>query len=252
MERKAGIIAGTGFYDFPGLFEKEERTVETPHGTVEVMSGKIGPWRVFFVPRHRKDHSVPPHMVNFRANMYVFKDLGAEFVIGVNSVGSLKKEIIPGTLVIPHDFISLFRVDTYFDTEVVHAVPSLDAGLRKRLVEKGRELGLPIRDEGVYFQTLGPRLETRAEVKMIKNFADVVGMNMGSEAALASELGIPFANISSVDNYAHGIGNEKLSFEEIVRRAKENHQNTILLIKKLLTEWEEEPGPAGGEKKVIR
>jgi 5'-methylthioadenosine phosphorylase len=212
-----GVIGGSALGDSFALEEEQAKFLVTPHGAPSdpPRIGSHGGATVIFLPRHGKDHRIPPHKLNHRANLWALRELGATQVIGTSSTGSLKKTIHPGTFVVPHDFIGFWSIPTYFDDKVVHATPSLDEGLRSALVAAAKEANATVRDRGVYVQTTGPRLETRAEVAFFTKIGDVVGMTMASEATLASELGIPYAALCTVDNFAHGIVDEPLRFERI-------------------------------------
>jgi 5'-methylthioadenosine phosphorylase len=230
-----GIIAGTSLFQINFLGGTKEEggvkklKVETKYGIVDVQVQL--PFRlatttehnieaeVVFIPRHGKKSNIPPHKVNHHANMMAFKELGVEKVISVTSVGSLKQDIKPKSLIVPHDYIGMWNIPTFYDDKIVHVTPSLDKELRKSIVEVAKSMRIDIIPTGIYFQTTGPRLETKAEIKMMKDYADVVGMNMASEATLAAELGLRYANISTVDNYAHGVTEAELSYKKIVAEA---------------------------------
>jgi len=227
------IIAGSNFH----LRWKEtgRGKIKTPFGPVEeIRWGELGEIRCFFLPRHGPDGKVPPHRINHRAHLFALKDLGVKAIIGVNSTGSLRKDLPPGKIVIPHDFLSPWSILSFFDGEAFHVTPSLDEGLREKLIEAAEKARVDFAREGVYVQTLGPRLETKAEIAMLKTFGHVVGMTMAHEATLACEIGVPYASICSVDNYAHGLLPEPLSQEEIARRARENAEK----INRILEEFE--------------
>ena len=132
----------------------------------------------------------------------------------------------------PDDFIGFWDIPTYYDDKVVHATPSLDDGLRTVLVAAAKDAKATVRAEGVYVQTTGPRLETRAEVAHFKTFGDIVGMTMASEATLASELGIPYAALCTVDNFAHGIVDEPLTFDRIRETQRKNADLTRAIVAK--------------------
>jgi len=226
-----GIIGGTNFLAKSPFEHAEEREIETKYGVVPVFLFKFNRKEVAFIQRHGKYQNIPPHRVNHHANIAALKQLGVEKVIGVTSVGSLKIEIKPGCIIIPHDFISLCNIPTYYDNELVHITPKLDEELRQEIIRVARDLGINVVEQGIYFQTQGPRLETKAEIAMIRQFADVVGMNMASEATLACELHLKYANISTVDNYAHGIVGTELKYEDIVRAASQREDLPKLLLR---------------------
>jgi purine nucleoside phosphorylase len=155
-----GIIGGSGF-SRSGVFDAPEgKKVDTPHGppSSPVEAGK----RVAFLARHGTDHQIPPHRINHRANLWALKEAGASAVVGSCSVGSLQAEIAPGNLVVPDDYVSFWDVPAYYDDQVQHITPSLDPDLREQLVQAAKAQGVPVRDGGVYVQTRGPRLETKA------------------------------------------------------------------------------------------
>ena len=143
------------------------------------------------------------------------KEAGADRILATSSVGSLKVPIRPGTFVVPHDFVAFWNIPTYFDEEVKHVTPSIDEGLRKVLLAAARPVKARAAPKGVYVQATGPRLETKAEIAFFKTLGDVVGMTVASEATLASELGIRYAALCSVDNYAHGLTAKPVTFREI-------------------------------------
>ncbi|MHC1611077.1 MAG: MTAP family purine nucleoside phosphorylase [Candidatus Methanospirareceae archaeon] len=230
---RLGIIGGTSLFDTKLLGDAKGREVKTRYGTVYLLVTTLHSRDIVFIPRHGRERNIPPHRINYKANMRAFKDLGVEEIIGVTSVGSLKRGIRPQSLIVPHDYISLCTIPTYYDDELVHVTPGLDESLRRRILEAGRALSVKIIDRGVYFQTTGPRLETKAEINLIKDYADVVGMNMASEATLATELGLRYANISTVDNYAHGIVAEELEYKDIVAgasRSRESLEKVLLRV----------------------
>ncbi|MDK2795865.1 MAG: 5-methylthioadenosine phosphorylase [Archaeoglobaceae archaeon] len=230
-----GIIGGTLLLEKDFLEEKREIEVSTPFGVAEVELGYWKGAKIALIQRHGKRKNRPPHMINHPANFYAFKSLGVDKVIGLGSAGCLREDIQIPALIIPHDYIDLFSTATVFNDSLVYITPGFDEELRKVLIETAKEFSpLPVIERGVYFQTRGPRLETKAEIAMIKNFADCVGMTAGSEATVAKELGIRYAVICSMDNYAHGIKGEKVDYEDIVRRARENAMICLEVVQKAI------------------
>jgi 5'-methylthioadenosine phosphorylase len=227
-----GIIAG-GSFSPEGMEVGEKKTIETPFGepSHHFAIGKD----VVFLPRHGPD-GIPPHRINHRANIYALKKIGVTEVIGVNSVGSLRKDLSPGSIVIPHDYLSLWEILTFYEDEAVHITPVLDTGLRERLIRAATGSGVKVVKEGIYIQTIGPRLETKAEVAMLQGFGDVVGMTMAHEATLSQEIGVAYASICSVDNYCHGISDTPLTADEIIRGARENAATIDTVVTKLMEE----------------
>jgi len=207
----------------------QAKTLATPYGKINYF--QRGNW--IFIPRHGIKENIPPHKINYWANILGLKKLGAKQIFSFNSVGSLKKYIKPGELLIPSDFIDP-NPPTFYEKKVKFITPELSQKLRKKLIAVLRRLKLKFRDGGVYFQTKGPRLETKAEIRMIKNFADVVGMTMPKEATLAKELDLEYISLCSVDNYAHGIGKRSLSAEEIKKGQLKTREKFEKIIKEIL------------------
>jgi len=194
----------------------------------------VGGADVAFLARHGTRHTIPPHRINHRANLWGLKELGASRILGTSSVGSLRKDLRPGTFAVPHDYLCLWDLPTFHDEVVVHTTPSLDPGIRRSVVATLRRRKVPVRARAVYAQTRGPRLETKAEIRLLRDYADVVGMTMASEATLAAELGLGYASLCTVDNYAHGITDRPLTYEAIVKTQKENARMLASLMVPLL------------------
>jgi 5'-methylthioadenosine phosphorylase len=216
-----GIIAGTIFLHGGGLFSGGvEELIETPYGGADVFHFP----GASFIPRHGHDSErhIFPHEINNRANLYALRSLGVREVISINSTGSLKRKLAPGTLVVPDDFILLSEPPTTISGRARHITPSLDEDVRRCLIETARIAGVEVATTGTYWQATGPRLETRAEIRMMSRFADIVGMTMAGEAVTAQELGLKYAGLCSVDNYAHGLVDKPLTMEEIVTHANES------------------------------
>lgn len=226
------IIGGTGLKSNFGEFKEKE--IATKYGKAFVFLGKD----VVFIQRHytKEKKEIPPHRINHRANIFALKKLKVDFIISTSSVGSLKKKIKPKSILIPDDYINFWNIPTFFDEERVHITPCLDESLREKIIEIAKKLKIPVIKKGVYFQTSGPRLETKAEISLIKNFADVVGMTMGSEATLANELNLKYASICQVDNYAHGIVARELDFRKVMKDAEKTRERLIKLLKGVIEE----------------
>jgi 5'-methylthioadenosine phosphorylase len=227
-----GIIGGSALGDTFELEEEQARFLVTPHGAPSdpPRVGRHQGLAVAFLPRHGKDHGIPPHKLNHRANLWALKEVGVTHVLGTSSTGSLKKTIRPGTFVVPDDFVAFWHIPTYHDDRVVHSTPSLDEDLRTALVAGAKDAKATVKGDGVYVQTTGPRLETRAEIAFFKTIGDVVGMTMASEATLASEIGLPYAALCTVDNFAHGLVDEPLSFERIRETQQANAALTRTIV----------------------
>jgi 5'-methylthioadenosine phosphorylase len=227
-----GLIAGTGFYDVDFLGKANEEVVNTKYGEAHAVMGS----GFMLISRHGKDHSIPPHMINHKANISAFKEKGVDEVIGITSVGSLRKSMVIGSIIVPHDFMQLAGVQTFFDSAIVHVTPSIDGGVRRKLLLAAANLNIKVVSKGVYFQAIGPRLETKSEINLMKDYADIVGMTMATEATLSNELGIRYAAISTVDNYANGVTKEVLDFKKIIESMKGKKNNVKKIIKKVVEE----------------
>lgn len=168
-----------------------------------------------FLPRHGMEHYIPPHEIDHAANLRALASVGCDRVLAMGSVGSLRRERGVGTFICPDDFISLQAAITTFDDERGHRVVGFDEGWRRHLVARWREwTDVELQVGGVYWQSVGPRLETQAEVRLIAEHADVVGMTIASEAVIASELHMRYAAVCMVDNLANGI-DRHLSMERL-------------------------------------
>jgi len=206
--------------------------VDTPYGKVYMMLLE----KISFVPRHGIDRNIPPHKVNHKANLAAFKEKAIDRIIAVNSAGSLNYEIAPPAIMIPHDYIGLWDIATIYDDKIKHVVPGLSEELRQDILSYAEIYELGAIDTGIYIQTTGPRLETRAEVRMLGKFADIVGMTLANEATIACELGLRYASICSIDNYANGITGEPLTNEMILENAKVNGDIIAEFLLKLVEE----------------
>jgi 5'-methylthioadenosine phosphorylase len=213
-----GVIGGSNVYKTPLLNNAVKKTLETPYGKAEVYVKDS----LAFIPRHGSSRTTPPHRINHRANVSALRSLGAKKIIGLCMTGSLNKKIRPPAIAIPDDYISPWNIPTFYDDRIIHITPKLDEGLRRLITETARENRIKTINGGVYVQTTGPRLETKAEVRMLKNHGDIVGMTMASEATLAQELNISYAAICSVDNYAHGLSKRPLDFKKVLEESRKN------------------------------
>lgn len=224
-----GIIGGTSLMG-SSLFEGwTERNTDTPYGPVKIASAE----NIVFIQRHG-DPPMPPHRINHRANIWALKILGVRRIISVNSVGSLKARLKPGALVIPDDFMSPWQIATFFDDQMRFIVPAMDENLISYLSDACREAGITVESGGVYIQTIGPRLETKAEIRILKGFGDVIGMTMASEATLSMECEIPYTSLCSIDNYCNGIARTPLTMEQIEENVLRNRIKIEKVIQTLI------------------
>lgn len=201
---KVGIIGGTGLYDWG---ESEELIINTPYGDISVFHKSHLHTDLFFLPRHNKDHKIPPHNVNYRGNISALENCGIAYIISLCTVGSMKKNIKPGNFVIPYDFIDFTRrKTTFFDTRVVHVDMSVPfcPRLQKTIQDVLKKSG-ELFHSGIYIATEGPRLETPSEIAMFSRFGDIVGMTLVPEVILAREKGLCYASLCLVSNMCAGL-----------------------------------------------
>lgn len=227
-----GIIGGTVFFK-QKLFEQlREFPAHTKYGTVYLKKNE----KLVFIPRHGKLSNIPPHKINHRANILALKSLGVKEVVGINSCGSLRKDLEPGKIVVPHDYINLFKPETFFDSRIEHIVPGISEAVRQKIFKATEKLGIDVWRQCVYLQTIGPRFESKAEVRMLCKFADIIGMTMASEATLCKEIGLEYASICSVDNFAHGLAEKEPKHEKIVEMASKNAETIWKIVEEMLGE----------------
>lgn len=225
------VIGGTGLYQLAGLEDVQAHEPTTPYGTpsAPVRVGTLAGRRVAFLARHGESHSVPPHRINYRANLAALKALGATRVLALNTVGGITERFGPRVVACPDQLIDYTwgRISTLCEEEggeVLH----VDFGdpytpwLRARLLEAAAAAGVAMVDGGCYGATQGPRLETRAEIaRMRRDGCDLVGMTGMPEAGLARELELDYACIAIVANWAAGCaGDTPITFQEVLDNVK--------------------------------
>ncbi len=182
------------------------------------------------IPRHGEPY-VQPHRIAHAANMRTLLDAGCDRVLALGSVGGLRRELDVGTFVCPDDFIALHAGKSAFDDRRSHVVPGFDVAWRERLVGAwSRNATAPLRDGGVYWESVGPRFETRAEIRLIARHADVIGMTIASECVIAGELGLSYAAVCIVDNLANGVGERELTVEEFRSGRARNREHLAAAI----------------------
>jgi 5'-methylthioadenosine phosphorylase len=222
------IIGGSGLTQLSNLSVSRQEVVRTPYGEPSgaLTFGHIGGQEVAFLARHGYGHTIPPHLVNYRANIWALANAAkADGVVSVASVGGIRPDLGPGTVVIPHQIIDYTwgRNVTFFEggtTPVVHIdfTEPFDADLRQQLICAADAAGEAVVEGSVYATTQGPRLETAAEINRFeRDGADVVGMTVMPEASLAREVDLPYAAICLVANWAAGRGDSAhaIRFESI-------------------------------------
>lgn len=214
------VIGGSGLTQLANLDIERREVVRTPFGEPSgaLTFGRVGCEDVVFLARHGYGHTIPPHQVNYRANLWALvRYAGATGIVSVASVGGIRGDLAPGALVVPHQIIDYTwgRQGTFQEggqTQVVHIdfTEPYDSQLRQQLISAAVRAGEPIIDGGVYGATQGPRLETAAEItRMERDGCDLVGMTGMPEASLARELATPYAAICVVANWAAGRGDSR-------------------------------------------
>ena len=225
LKRTIAIIGGTGLTELEVPRITHTHNVETALGkpSSPVQEGIWSGRRVLFLARHGHPHAVPPHKVNYRANLLALKELGATHIIAVNAVGGIHKEMVSGRIAVPHQVVDYTwgRESTYFDgvyrpLDHIDLTHPYDEGLRQHMLNAARQMDIPVSNFGVYAATQGPRLETIAEiVRLERDGCDLVGMTGMPEAALARELKIPYASVCLVVNPAAGKSAHEITMQEI-------------------------------------
>ena len=230
MATKLAIIGGTGLTQFSGLEIINEIDLDTPYGkpSTSIIIGKYHDKEVLFLPRHGQPHTIPPHKVNYRANIWALNELGIKEIIAVNAVGGITAAMAPCHIVIPDQLIDYThsRIDTFHEDdleEVIHIdfTEPYSASIRKKLIGAAAQNNINMSTTATYGVTQGPRLETAAEVKRLeKDGCDIVGMTSMPEASLARELEIDYACCALVVNWAAGKTADIITMEIIEANLK--------------------------------
>jgi 5'-methylthioadenosine phosphorylase len=240
MTKLVGIIGGTGIYN-AGMLEKPQKEVlDTPYGQVNFYTGSLHGKEVVFIARHGEGHTAPPHLINYRANIWGLKTLGVKVIFAMAAVGSLNTDLKPGEIVLVNQFLDFTRSrpQTFREKEVLHLDMTAPycTHLRRLLAAITKQLGLACHYGGTYVCTEGPRYETPAETRMYRSLGgDVIGMTGIPEAILAREAGICYATIALITNFAAGISSMRtLSHNEVVGEMSRNTGNIIALLQKTI------------------
>ncbi len=234
-----GIIGGTGVYDQESFEDVKDIEVFTPFGeTSDLVSvGTYKNVKVAFIARHSKKHTIPPHRVNYRANVWALKQLGVKRIIASAAVGSLREDYGPGTFVIPDQFIDRTkkRIDTFYEGGQVCHISAADPfceQLRQYFIKKGKAIGINAKKTGTYVCIEGPRFSTRAESRLFQTWkADIVGMTVYPECVLAREAEMCYVSICMVTDYDVW-ADSPVSTKEVIQKAKESNEK----LKKLILE----------------
>ncbi|MGI6067007.1 MAG: S-methyl-5'-thioadenosine phosphorylase [Bacillota bacterium] len=240
MAVEIAIIGGTGVYNPSLLSNVKEKVVTNRYGEAKLAIGTYQEREVVFMTRHGSGHSVPPHLVNYRANIWALKGLGVQRILATAAVGSLNELMEPGDFVLVDQFLDFTknRRNTFYDggeMGVVHTdmTHPYCPHLREVLAEAARNLGITVHKTGTYVCTEGPRFESSAEIKMYRMFGgDLVGMTSVPESTLAREAGICYATVAMVTNFAAGISPRELTHQEVLETMKANGENLNKLLMK--------------------
>jgi len=239
-----GIIGGSGLASLEGLVVSGQRIQKTPYGQHSgiLTTGKFVNQEVVFLPRHGNPHVIPPHRINYRANIWALNEVGADQIFAINAVGGITSEMSPGKIVIPDQIIDYTwgRGHTFYEdglNDVIHvdfSRPYSDP-LRQAIIDTGVMIGMDIVNSATYGATQGPRLETASEIQRMENDGcDVVGMTGMPEAALARELKIEYASICMVVNWAAGKSEEEITMDMIDQNLQRCTQDVRKLLQNLL------------------
>ncbi|BDC18064.1 S-methyl-5'-thioadenosine phosphorylase [Acidianus sp. HS-5] len=243
------IIGGSGLYD-PKIFsESKEIKVYTPYGDTSdlITIGTVEGKKVAFLPRHGRRHRIPPHKINYRANIWALHELGVKWVISVSAVGSLRMDYKPGDFVVPDQFIDMTkkREYTFFDGPVVAHVSMADPfcnHLRKIIISAAKDLKITTHESGTYICIEGPRFSTRAESRVWKETfkADVIGMTLVPEVNLACEMQMCYATIATITDY-DVFAEVPVTAEEVTRVMNENTENSRKLLYEVIKRIPDKP-----------
>lgn len=226
-----GVVGGSGIYDLPGLTGVSVEAVDTPYGppSADIVRGTLGDTGLLFLPRHGKHHALPPHQINYRANICALKKLGATHLVSLSAVGSMREDIAPGHVVVVDQFIDLTkrRVSTFFEDGVVGHVPFADPVcplLAAALAEASAAEGARVHRGGTYVCMEGPQFSTRAESRLYRQWGvSVIGMTAMPEAKLAREAELPYATLALATDYdCWHEAEEDVSVDAILAVLKQN------------------------------
>lgn len=237
---RIGIIGGSGLDRMGVLTQVREHRVRTAWGepSSPILEGELFGTPVLFLPRHGADHHLPPHRINYRANIAALRECGVRDILGVAAVGGIGPDCGPGAIVIPDQLVDYTwgREHTFHDglgsgVEHIEFESPYDSGLRECLLTAASSLGIAVVDGGCYGATQGPRLETAAEIaRMARDGCTLVGMTGMPEAALAREAGLAYACCALSVNWAAGLSTTPITMEEIVRELNEGMGTIVRLL----------------------
>ena len=235
-----GIIGGTGVYDPKLVKNARQVKMHTPYGNPSdlITVGEFEGKEIAFIPRHGSNHTIPPHKVNWKANIHALKELGCDRVLATCATGSLNENYKPGDVVIVDQFIDWSKNEhTFYDEGQFYHVSLADPfckEIRQELVKAAKEMNITVHEKGTYLRIEGPQFSTRAASKMYKQFAELIGMTGIPEAILCREKEMCFAIIATITDY--DVWAEKpVNFDEIKKVAAENLENTRKILQKAIS-----------------
>lgn len=238
--KTTAIIGGSGLTQIESINIIDQKHIQTPYGSPSSACtiGELSGQKIIFLARHGDPHTIAPHKINYRANLWALKEAGAEQIIAVAAVGGISPEMFPARIAIPEQIIdySYGREHTYFasDSSPVDHIDftyPYNQNLRQQLIHSAESLNINIQAKGVYGSTQGPRLETAAEItRMQRDGCDLVGMTGMPEAALARELEIPYACCAVIANWAAGKSEGEITMPEILKNLEQGMHNTEQLL----------------------
>jgi 5'-methylthioadenosine phosphorylase len=249
IKHHIGVVGGSGLYAMEGLTDLREQHVRTPFGDAsdQIVMGTLGDTRFYFLPRHARGHVIPPHRINYRANLYALKLVGAQQIVSVSAVGSLREHMRPGDVVVVDQYIDRTkgRPDTFFDEAGLVAHVGLadptDAALSTCLRRAAEQAGARVHAGGTYVCIEGPQFSTRAESELYRSWkADVIGMTNLPEARLAREAELPYASLALVTDYDCWHETEE---DVSVPRVLELMQRNVALARQILASASPWPDP---------
>jgi 5'-methylthioinosine phosphorylase len=238
------IIGGTGLTQLDALEILDREIVHTPYGDPSgpLTHGRLYGKDIMFLPRHGYGHTIPPHKVNYRANIWAMKEAGAKHILAAAAVGGIRADMLPGCIVVPDQIIDYTsgRITTYFEEGLQH-VTHIDfthpysTALRTQIIDAAAKAQVEIIDGATYAATQGPRLETAAEIdRLERDGCHIVGMTGMPEAALARELELDYATCAVVANWAAGRDEGEITMEDIERNLSKGMKDVGQLLEKLV------------------
>lgn len=246
-----GIFGGSGFYSL--LDNVQEVAIETPYGAPsdKIAIAEIAGKRVAFLPRHGKQHQYPPHLINYRANLWAMKSLGVKQIIGPCAAGSLQAHIKPGEFVVIDQFVNRTwgRKDTFFEGPITRHLPAAEpycSLMRKVAIASAKQLGITVHENGTVVVIQGPRFSTKSESREFsKNGWEVINMTQYPEGWLARELGICYVNIALITDYDVGLeGNPEIkpvTHEEVLKVFNTNNDKLRNLLFRMIENLTDDP-----------